>query len=121
MTSENPISLTSFRAAAMTRAAGAMIQLLGAGAVAVRFPMAATITGAALPALADDLLLAPVHIRQLANDSNGRRRFELLVSATPLNAMCEAHDADDVDAMLAAAIGIVYGDSLFRVAGVSSD
>src|SRR3954465_8502040 len=108
----NPLELTTSRAAAMTRAADAMIQLLGAAAVAIRLPMAATITGPALSALTEDLALAPVHIRQLANDSNGRRRFELLVSSAPLNAMCEAGGADDVDAMLAAAIGIIYGDSL---------
>src|SRR4051794_11691523 len=121
MTSENPISLASSRAAAMIRAADAMIQLLGAATVAIRLPMAATITGPALSAITEDLELAPVHIRQLANDSNGRRRFELLVSAAPLNAMCESQGADDVDGMLAAAVGVVYDDALLRVTGVSSD
>jgi hypothetical protein len=121
MTTENPISLSESRAAAMTRAAEAMIQLLGAAPVAIRFPMSATITGPALATITEDLALAPVHIRQLANDSNGRRRFELLVSATPLNAMAESQGADDVDAMLAAAVGVVYGDALLRVNGVASD
>jgi hypothetical protein len=105
----------------MTRAADAMIQLLGAAAVAIRFPIPATITGPALATITEDLALASVHIRQLANDSNGRRRFELLVSATPLNAMAESQGADDVDAMLAAAVGVVYGDALLRVNGVASD
>jgi hypothetical protein len=121
MTTENPISLSEPRAAAMTRAADAMIQLLGAATVAIRVPMAATTTGPALSTITEDLELAPVHIRQLANDSNGRRRFELLVSATPLNAMAESQGADDVDAMLAAAVGVVYGDALLRVNGVASD
>jgi|SRR3954471_16255306 hypothetical protein len=117
----NPLELSTSRAQAMTRAADAMIQLLGAGAVAIRLPIAVTIAGPALSTISEDLALAPVHIRQLANDSNGRRRFEVLVSATALNAMCESQNADDVDGMLASAIGIVYGDTLFRVTGVNSD
>lgn len=121
MTTENPISLTESRAAALRRAADAMIQLLGAAAVAIRFPTAATMTGPALSTIAEDLALAPVHIRQLATDGNGRRRFELLVSATPLNAICESQGADDVDTLLATAVGIVYGEELFRVTGVTSD
>src|SRR4051812_12076632 len=106
----NPLELSTSRAAAMTRAADSMIQTLGAGSVAIRFPMAATLAGPALSTINEDLALAPVHIRQLANDGNGRRRFELLVSATPLNALYESQGVDDVDAMLAAAIGVVYGD-----------
>jgi len=105
----------------MTRAADSMIQMLGSGSVAIRFPMAATLAGPTLSTINEDVALAPVHIRQLANSNNGRRRFELLVSATPLNAMCESQGADDVDEMLTAAIGVVYGDALLRVAGVSSD
>src|SRR4051812_24287154 len=121
MTLENPISLAESRAGAMTRAADAMIQLLGAATVAIRLPMAATIAGPALWALTEDIALAPVHLRQLANDSNGRRRFEVLVSAAPLNAMCESQGADDVDGMLSGAVGVVYDDALLRVTGVSSD
>jgi len=105
----------------MQRAADAMIQLLGAGAVAIRLPMETVVTGPALSALNEDLALAPVHIRQLANDSDGRRRLELLVPATPLNGICESQAADDVDTLLATAVGIVYGDELFRVSGVTSD
>jgi len=121
MTLENPISIAESRAAAMTRAADAMIQLLGAVAVAIRFAMAASVAGPALSTITEDLALAPVHIRQLANDGNGRRRFELLVSATPLNAMCEAQGQDDVDGMLSLAIGVVYDDTLFRVISATSD
>jgi hypothetical protein len=117
----NPLELSASRAQALTRAADAMIQLLGAATVAIRLPMAATITGPALSTITEDLELAPVHIRQLANDSNGRRRFEVLVSAAPLNAMCESQGADDVDGMLTTALGIVYDDALLRVTGVSSD
>jgi hypothetical protein len=117
----NPLELSTSRAQAMIRAADAMIQLLGAAAVAIRLPMAATITGPALATITEDLELAPVHIRQLANDNNGRRRFELLVSATPLNAMAESLGADDVQSMLAGAIGIISSDLLLRVASVTSD
>ena len=118
---ENPISLVQSRATAMVRAADAMIQLLGAAAVAVRLPMATTLVGPALSTVSEDLALAPVHVRQVANDSNGRRRFELLASATSLNAMCDSQGVDDVDEMLTTAIGVIYGDSLLRVAAVSSD
>jgi hypothetical protein len=118
---ENPISITESRAQAMTRAADAMIQLLGAAAVAIRLPVAATTAGPVLSTITEDLALVPVHIRQLASDSNGRRRFELLVSATPLNAICESQGADDVDTFLATSVGIVYGNELFRVTGVTSD
>src|SRR4051812_16491561 len=117
----NPLELSTSRAQAMIRAADATIQLLGAAAVAIRLPMAATITGPALATITEDLELAPVHIRQLANDNNGRRRFELLVSATPLNAMAESQGADDVQSMLAGAIGIISSDLLLRVASVTSD
>jgi hypothetical protein len=117
----NPLELSTSRAAAMTRAADAMIQLLGAAAVAIRLPIAATVAGPALSTITEDLTLAPVHIRQLANDSNGRRRFELLVSATALNALAESQGGDNVETMLAEAIGIVQNDALLRVTGVNSD
>ena len=105
----------------MMRAADSMIQILGAGTVALRLPMAATVTGPALSVVTEDVPLAPVHIRQLASDTNGRRRFEILASAASLNALCESRNADDVSDMMASAIGIVQDDSLLRVTGVSSD
>ena len=121
MSEENPISLTESRAAAMARAADSMIHILGAGSVAIRLPMATTSTGPALSVVTEDVALAPVHVRQLASDANGRRRFEILVSANCLNSLCESRDADDVNDMLSSAVGVVYGDDLLRVTGVNSD
>lgn len=121
MANENPISLGESRVAAMLRAADSMIQTLGAGSVAIRFPMAATIAGPALSVVTEDIALAPVHIRQIQKDGSGRRRYELLVSATSLEALCESRSAEDVNDMLASAIGVVYDDELLRVTDVSSD
>jgi hypothetical protein len=118
---DNPISINESRAAALTRAADSMIQSLGAGSVAVRLSMAAAISGPALSQLTEDIALAPVHIRQLPKDSNGRRRYELLVSATALGALCESRSADDVNDMMTSAIGVVHDDQLLRVTDVSCD
>ena len=107
----------------MRRAADAMLRALGATQMTLRVANPSSgDTGSQLglePPAAEDVQIAPALIEMLAPQTNGKRRFEIVVSAKALQPAAESYGVVDVPAWLLQAQGIVHHDRLLRVDSVN--
>lgn len=112
---------------AALRMADALLHSLGGAAVALRFPMAgvsgqdAEQLGLSTPAF-EDVPLGPAAFRrvhaQLVKD--GMAKYELLLSATAVNAQMTALGLTSVAELFGAGLGVVVRDTLLCVLAVTA-
>lgn len=114
-------------AAAVVRAADAMLRVLGGAKV--RLLMAAASMpdeGSAQLGMVDpgveEVELSPVVVRNLPTGAAGpRRRLEFLVTAATVVLVLQDRNVASAQALFEGAIGIVYDNSLLRVEGVAAE
>ena len=116
--SDNPMSLMRARANSLIRAADSMLLALGSETLTLRFPLAVTPPD---PPTTEDVVLAPAHLRQLAPNPDGRRRFEALLSASAVEELTSARGVEAANDLFDSAIAVVRDDRLLRIASVASD
>ncbi len=101
------------RYAAIARVAEAMLRSFGRNDVCLRLPAGVDTTDS--PAYQDEPL-APVVCVSVPADTQVRRlSYELLVSATAVEALMEKRGADSAARMFNSAAGVVIGDRLHRI------
>lgn len=112
---------------AALRMADALLHSLGGSAVALRYPMAAQ-SGQDLEQLGlsapgfEDVPLGPAVFRRLhaVIAKDGMAKYELLVSASAVNAQMASLGLSSIAELFAAALGMVVRGSLLGVLGVTA-
>jgi hypothetical protein len=107
--------------------ADALLHSLGGSAVALRFPMAAQSAqdaeqlGLSAPAF-EDVPLGPAVFRRLHArlEKSGPAKYELLISASAVNAQMSTLGLSSVDELFAAGLGIVVRGTLLGVLSVTA-
>jgi hypothetical protein len=119
--------MTGIQAVAVARAATAMMHALGGETVILLFASlalpgdTASQLGLVDPGV-DEVAFAPVITRSMPTDSIGpRRRVEFLLPASAVNDELAARGFSSGDAMLEAALGIVYQNQIFHIEGFVSE
>jgi hypothetical protein len=111
------------RGQAMLRAADALLRTLGPTGIILVLPTDAAQSNADLglgTPLVEQVELTPAVVRPLA-DAGGRRRIEILLSASTVAAQAELRGYESAEALFNAAVGVVHGGRLLRVESVGSD
>lgn len=112
---------------AALRMADALLHSLGGSAVALRYPMVAQSgqdleqLGLSAPAF-EDVPLGPAVFRRLhaAIGKDGTTKYELLISASAVNAQMATLGLSSIAELFAAALGMVVRGSLLGVLGVTA-
>lgn len=111
------------RSLSMLRAADAMLFALGGTAVTLRLPgtpVEYDPQAGLGETPAEDVEVGPAVVRRIA-DVDGRRRLEVLVSATALRALADLRNSDTPEVLLAAVLGVVRDGKLLRIERVDTD
>ena len=116
--SDNPLLLTRARAQSLVRAADAMLFALGSEPLTLRFPLPVTPPD---PPTTEDIVIAPAHLRQVAVNPDGRRRFEALLSATAVDELTLSRSAESANDLFDSAVAVFREDRLLRIARVAFD
>lgn len=101
----------------MLRAADAMLHALGGTEVTLRFP-AAPMEGQ--PATTEDVAISPAVVRNLGA-SNGRRHFEVVLSARALGALADLCQVASPQELLDSCLGVVRNGALLSLERVETD
>jgi hypothetical protein len=110
---------------ALVRAANAMLRTLGGTEVSLRLPGVppgdATSVQLGLSAIpVEDVPVSPVVILPLPADvRSGALRYELLMSASAVDALAEARGLDSAATLFNSSLGIVHGSSLLHISGLA--
>ena len=118
--------LSSRGSAAAMRMADALLRSLGGTAVALRFPVTAAGADAEQLGLSapvfEDVALSPAVFRRLHAQvgKDGGAVYELLISATTVNAQMALLGLSSVAELFAAGLGIVVRGTLLAVLGVTA-
>lgn len=67
---------------------------------------------------AEDMQISPAAIRSIDPTEDGKRRVEVLVSASALRAIATTYGIEDVPAWLLGMQGVVQHDAILRIASV---
>jgi len=122
--SDISINLIPERRQAVARAAEALLRWLGAGRVTLRISDPSTgDTNSQLgitPPTAEDIVITPGMLRSIAPGPDGKRRWEVLLSARALRAAAEPYGVTDLTAWLTSSQGVVYYDMLLPITSVIS-
>ena len=123
--SDTPSGTTPGRSFAERRFADGLVRFLGGAQITLRLADPATGDTANQlglePPPAEDLQLSPVVIRDLPAASNGKRRMEVLFSASTIRPLAKSHGIEDIAAWLLAAEGILCFEHLLHVEAVAVD
>src|ERR687887_169894 len=103
----NPTS----RAEALARVADALLRALGSSQIILLLPTPTE--------QVEQLLLAPAVVRRIGGAR--RRRLEVMLSAATVKTQAEAHGCDPPAALFDAALGILHGGKLLRIARVDCE
>ena len=107
----------AIRGQSFVRAADAMLRVLGATEVELRFSVPSDSGG---PPVSDDVPLSPVVVLPLDSGPRSLRlRYELLVSATAANQLVQDRGAPSPEALFNAALGVIYRARLLRIDAVA--
>lgn len=107
----------AIRGQAFVRAADAMLRVLGATEVQIRFAVPTT-DGA--PSIAEDVAISPVVVLPLnSGPTSLRLRYELLVSASAATQLAQDRAAESVEALFNSALGVLYRNRLLRTDAVA--
>ena len=122
---EAPLGLIQGRGCAVRRAADGMLRALGATQMTLRLANPSSgDTRSQLglePPPAEDVQIVPALIESLAPQANGKRRYEIIVSAKALHPVAESHGVVDIPTWLLQAQGILHDNRLLRVDSVRVD
>lgn len=113
----------NLRSFSMLRAADAMLFALGGSTVTLRLPGAPVEhdpRAGLRETPAEEVEVGPAVVRRIA-DVDGRRRLEVLVSATALRALADLRNSDTPEVLLATALGVVRDAALLRIERVDTD
>ena len=113
------------RGLAAQRAAETLLQTLGGTGIYVRLALDSTMSeGVQLgleSAATEEVLLAPVVVRNLTTDKSLRVRLEVLVAAGTLARVREIYTVSDALDFFNSALGVIQRGRLFRVDSVDVD
>ena len=115
--------MTGISGAAAVRAADAMLQTLGGTEVILLFPAAGMpADGVAELGLVDpgveQVLIAPVIVRELTTENNGpRRRIEMLAGQAAMAEQVSQRSVASAEALFETALGLVYRGEVFHIQG----
>jgi len=117
------MTMTGISGAAAVRAADAMLQTLGGTEVILLFPAAGMpADGVAELGLVDpgveQVLIAPVIVRELTTENNGpRRRIEMLAGQAAMAEQVSQRSVASAEALFETALGLVYRGEVFHIQG----
>jgi hypothetical protein len=123
---DTPINLIPGRHFALGRAADAFLRALGGTKVTLRISDPSTgDTNSQLgitPPTAEDIVIAPAKVQEMepkaAVTPDGKRRWQVMISARALRAAAEPYGVTDLSAWLTASQGIVYRGRLIPITSV---
>lgn len=110
---------------AIARFADALLRSVGGAQVTLRLSDPATgDTGSQLgleAPTAEDMQVSPAVIKALAPEVDGKRRIEVVLSATSLRAIAKDYGVEDVAAWLLSMQGVLQYGGVMRIASVTVD
>ncbi len=113
------------RGCAARRFTDALLQSLGGLQVTIRMSDPSTgDSGSQLglePPPAEDLQIFPSIITSLPSTDDGKRRIEVMLSATSLKPIARTHGIEDIATWLLTAQGVLHNDQLMRIDTVAVD
>jgi hypothetical protein len=113
------------RGLAAIGAADALLRTLGGCTIFVRVPLDTTAGDAAelgLQAIAtQDVEFSPAVIRAMLKTKTSPRRMEISLPAASLSRSKDIQDANSAEQFFDAALGIIYGEKLWRIDAVAVD
>ncbi len=123
--SDQQLGIIPGHGCAIVRFADALLRTLGGTQVTLRLADPSTgDTGSQLgleAPTAEDMQLSPAVIKSLDAEADGRRRIEVIVSATSLRAIAKSYGIDDVSAWLLSMQGVLQYGGVMRIAKVAVD
>jgi len=122
---DEQVGLISGRACAARRMADAFLRSMGNSQITLRIsnPSSGDTNsqiGLEAPSAAD-LPVSPVLLKPLTPTPDGRRRAEVVISATSLQPIAKSYGVTDISAWLRTFEGVVWGSELLRIAEVTVD
>jgi hypothetical protein len=118
---------TGVSAAAVVRAADAMLQALGGDSVSMLFPLVtmpndpSAQLGLADPGV-EQVVFSPVVVRTLVTPATGpRRRLEFLLSGAAVAAEVISRNAASAEALFDGALGLLYDNEVFHIENVATE
>jgi hypothetical protein len=110
------------RAEAFLRAADSLLRALGPSEVILVLPVLVQQNNADLglaTPVVEQLSLSPAVVRKIGSSTSARTQMEIMLSASTVNAQAESRNFDPPNALFDAALGIMHGEKLLRIEGVS--
>jgi hypothetical protein len=121
------MSDTGITAAAVVRAADAMLRALGGDGVSMLFPLVvmpddpSAQLGLADPGV-EEVVLSPVVVRTLVTRTSGpRRRLEFLLSGAAVAAELTSRNVASAESLFNGALGLIYDNDLFHIENFSTE
>ena len=123
--STQPLGIIPGPACAITRFADALLRSLGGTQVTLRLSDPSTGDTASQLGLtaptAEDIQISPAVVKPVEPEADGRRRIEVVVSATSMSAIAKTYGVEDVSAWLLNLQGVLHYGVLLRIAAVAID
>jgi hypothetical protein len=121
---DTPINLIPGRSQAIARAADALLRGMGGGRVTLRVsdPSAGDTNSqlGIVPPTAEDIIIAPAIVEPMDPAPDGRRRWQVMLSARALRAAAEPYGVTDIAGWLTGSQGVVYRGRLMPITSVIS-
>jgi hypothetical protein len=121
------MSDTGITAAAVVRAADAMLRALGGDGVSMLFPLVvmpddpSAQLGLADPGV-EEVVFSPVVVRTLVTPTSGpRRRLEFLLSGAAVAAELTSRNVASAESLFNGALGLIYDNDLFHIENFSTE
>jgi hypothetical protein len=123
--SDDQLGTISGQGCAAARFADALLRSLGGAQVTLRLSDPSTgdtnsQLGLEVPR-AEDMQISPAAIKALAPEADGRRRIEVIASATSLRTIAKNYGIEDIAAWLLSMQGVLHCGGLMRIATVTVD
>jgi hypothetical protein len=123
--SDGQLGIIPGQGCAIARFADALLQSLGGTQVTLRLSDPSTGDTSSQLGLeaptAEDMQLSPAAIKALEPEADGRRRIEVVVSATSLGTIARNYGIEDVAAWLLGMQGVLHYGGVMRIANVTVD
>jgi len=110
------------RSEAFLRAADSLLRALGPSEVILVLPVPVQQTNADLglaTPVVEQISLTPAVVRKIGSSTSTRTQMEVMLSASTVNDVAESRNFDPPNALFDAALGIMHGEKLLRIEGVS--
>ncbi len=119
------LGIISGQGCAVVRFATALLRSLGGIQVTLRLSAPSTgDTSSQLglePPTAEDIPISPAIVKPLAPEPDGRRRIEVVLSATALRVIAKNCGVEDISAWLLSMQGVLHHGAVLRIATVTVD